>query len=132
MNSKAFNNEKFNKYSVEAKEKWGRTEQYKEYEEKNKNRSKQEFEKINEKFMNIFVELGELKNLTVEDEKVQEKIKTLKEYITENYYICTHETLRSLGQMYINDERFKRNIDEAGGEGTAEFVSQAIASYCSK
>ena len=33
--------------------------------------------------------------------------------------------------MYVNDERFKHNIDKAGGEGTAEFVNQAIAFYCS-
>lgn len=37
------------------------------------------------------------------------------------------EFLRGLGEMYVSDERMKRNIDQAGGEGTAEFVSQAIA-----
>ena len=129
---KIFNNEKFNQYSAEVKEKWGNTSQYKEYEEKNKNRTKQEFENMNDRFMNIFEELGDLKNLSVEDEKVQEKIKELKHFITENYYNCTNETLMALGQMYVNDERFKNNIDKAGGEGTAEFVSKAIAVYCSK
>ena len=34
-----------------------------------------------------------------------------------------------LGKMYIADERFKKNIDKYG-EGTAEFVSAAIAVYC--
>jgi hypothetical protein len=33
------------------------------------------------------------------------------------------------GQMYVNDERFKNNIDKCG-EGTAEFVSLAIKNYC--
>ena len=34
--------------------------------------------------------------------------------------------------MYVGDERFRNNIDQAGGEGTAEFVKQAIEVYCSK
>ena len=122
----------FKAFENEAKEKWGNTNQYKECEEKNKNRSKQEFESINAGLMNIFSELGALKHLSVEDENVQIKINELKEFISENYYNCSNEIFYSLGQMYINDERFKNNIDKAGGDGTAEFVSQAISVYCSK
>lgn len=33
------------------------------------------------------------------------------------------------GGMYVCDERMKRNIDKAGGDGTAAFVSEAIAAY---
>jgi hypothetical protein len=33
--------------------------------------------------------------------------------------------------MYVADERFKENIDKYG-EGTAEFASEAISSYCRK
>lgn len=122
----------FNNYYTEAKGKWGNTESYKEYKEKSKNRTEQEFENINNKFMNIFTELGGLKHLSVEDENVQEKIKELKDFITNNYYNCTNEILKGLGQIYINDKRFKQNIDKAGGDGTAEFVSEAISVYCSK
>jgi len=32
--------------------------------------------------------------------------------------------------MYVADERFRENIDRAGGAGTAEFVSKAIEIYC--
>ncbi|MBQ3513974.1 MAG: TipAS antibiotic-recognition domain-containing protein [Lachnospiraceae bacterium] len=31
--------------------------------------------------------------------------------------------------MYINDERFTKNIDQ-NGKGTAEFMSKAIDYYC--
>lgn len=34
--------------------------------------------------------------------------------------------LKQLVQMYIADERFKNNIDKAGGAGTAEFVANVI------
>jgi predicted nuclease with TOPRIM domain len=127
MNVKEINN-----YYAEAREKWGNTSEYKEYEAKSKNRTKQEFEDINDRFMNIFSEIGKLKDLSVEDEKVQGKIKELQQFISDNYYTCTNEILYSLGQMYVNDERFKKNIDNAGGEGTAKFVYEAISVYCSK
>ena len=82
--------------------------------------------------MSIFIELGALKHLSIEDKKVQEKIELLQKFITDNYYNCTNETLKELGQMYINDERFKKNIDKVAGDGTAKFISQAISVYCSK
>ncbi len=31
--------------------------------------------------------------------------------------------------MYVCDERMKQTIDKAGGEGTAEFVRQAIMAF---
>ena len=47
-------------------------------------------------------------------------------------YRHTPEILAGLGEMYVADERFRENIDKAGGEGTAAFVSRAIAVYCEK
>ena len=124
------NLEGLDEYEIEAKERWGNTEQYKEFKQRNK--SKQENEENAKQMMNIFAEIGELKNLSVEDKEVQEKIKELQEFITDNYYNCTNEVLTGLGQMYISDERFRENIDKAGGKGTAEFVHKAILVYCSK
>lgn len=126
------NQEQNNQYDNEAKAKWENTKQYEEYEQKIKNKSKEEFEKINNNLMNIFRELGALKELPIESKEVQEKIGLLQEFITINYYNCTNEILKGLGQIYINDERFKKNIDQAGGSGTAEFVNNAILVYCSK
>ena len=42
------------------------------------------------------------------------------------------DILRSLGQMYVNNEEFRNNIDKFGGKGTANFVSKAIEFYCTK
>ena len=121
-----------NKFANEVKEKWGNTKQYQEYQEKSKNITKQEFENINVGLMKIFSEIGALKHLSVEDENVQAKIKFLQDFISQNYYTCTNEILSSLGKMYVNDERFKNNIDAEAGAGTSEFVSKAIDVYCSK
>ena len=61
----------------------------------------------------------------------QELAAELQRYITENYYRCTIEILSGLGQMYVADERFRNNIDRHG-DGTAAFVSEAIAAFCAK
>ena len=121
-----------NQYSDEVKGKWENTTEYTEYKEKRNNRTKHEFKNINDRLMNIFSELSKLKHLSVEDEKVQEKIKLLQKFISENYYTCTNEILYSLGQMYVKDERFKNNIDNVAGAGSAQFVCDAISIYCLK
>ena len=63
--------------------------------------------------------------------EAQALVAKLQAHITENYYTCTDEILAGLGQMYVADERFKKNIDKYG-EGTAEFAAEAIAVYCRK
>ena len=80
--------------------------------------------------MELFAELGSLKELSPEDEAVQEKISMIQKHITDNYYTCTDEILKDHGEMYAADERMKQNIDKAGGEGTAEFARDAISKYC--
>jgi hypothetical protein len=55
----------------------------------------------------------------------------LQEHITANYYTCADEILAGLGRMYVADGRFKKNIDKYG-EGTAEFVANAIKVYALK
>lgn len=132
MNFNVFDKTEMEQYATEIKEKWGSTTAYKEYERKIKEKSDEEVKKNTEQLMALFSDIGTLKQLLPDDKTVQAKIKTLQEFITENYYTCTNEILKDLGQMYVCDERMKQNIDKAGGEGTAEFVKQAITVYCSK
>ena len=57
-------------------------------------------------------------------------VKKLQDYITQHFYNCTKEILSGLGKMYAGGGDFTKNIDSYGGEGTAEFVHQAIEIYC--
>jgi len=114
-------------YQSEAKERWGQTEAYQEYEQKVDKINPQE---VQEEMTEIFAVFGQLKDESVESDLVQAKVKSLQTYISEHFYRCTNDILAGLGQMYIEDERFKETIDHMGGEGTAEFVSRAIKSYC--
>lgn len=129
---RAFDNSEFENYKAEAKEKWGKTKAFEEFESKNKNRSEAENNFLGGEMMDIFRKLGEIKNLSPASEEAQNLVKTLQDFITNHYYTCTDEILSGLGKMYIGDGRFKENIDKAGGTGTAEFSAKAIEIYCSK
>lgn len=82
--------------------------------------------------MGLFKEFGELMKDGVkpEQQKAQEQVKKLQDYITRNFYRCTDEILQGLGQMYAAGGEFTENIDKAGGDGCAKFVAQAIENVC--
>ena len=124
----AFDNKDLEQYKAEVKERWGETRAYQEYEQKQ--RDGQDFAAGTEQLMGALAKLGSMKELPPDDPQVQEQVGALQRVITENFYTCTPEILSGLGEMYTADERFRENIDRAGGEGTAEFARQAIAAYC--
>ena len=121
MESKDINNE--------ARSRWGNTEAYREYEKK-KSYIEQKYDAVNVGMKAIFDAFFACKGrgLSADSVEAQELVAKLQAHITENYYTCTNEILAGLGKMYISDERFKKNIDKCG-DGTAEFVSEAIAVY---
>lgn len=123
MSFSEFDKKEIEKYADEAKQRWGHTNAYKEFEQKHLNPT----DKIDE-LMQIFAEIGEIKHLYPDCAEAQNLIKKLQNFITENYYTCTDEILKGLGQMYISDKHFKDNIDRAGGPGTAEFTAKIIKS----
>lgn len=130
MDFDVFSNKEMEQYAKEARERWGTSKAYKEYEQKVKDRSGEELKLAGRRLMALFAETGALRQLSPSDGKVQKKIGELQAFITENYYNCTDEILKGLGEMYVCDERMKANIDREGGEGTAEFVKEAITVYC--
>ncbi len=131
MNFDVFDKNEIEKYKAEVKAKWGDTKAYQEYKQKDIAQNEGSYSKIANELMTIFSELGGLKYLTPDSDEVQSKISALQKFITDNYYVCTNDIFSGLGEMYVCDERFKNNIDKAGGDGTAEFVSRAISVYCS-
>ena len=122
-----------NNYDIEAKERWGETEAYKEHAEKTANYTKDKWRQVNDGLNAVFAKFAECMNngYTAVSDDAQILVKELQTHITENYYTCTKEILFGLGQMYVCDERFKNNIDK-NGEGAAEFVCEAIKIYCKK
>ena len=132
MDFSAFDTKKLDEYAKEAKKTWGETDAYKEFEEKQKDYSKEDNEKLVKEFMGIFEEFGSIKNVEPESKEAQKMVEELKMYITEHFYTCTDEILHSLGKMYSGGGSMTENIDATGGDGTAQFVARAIDYYCKK
>ena len=128
---KAFDNSEFEKYKEEAKEKWGKTDAYKEHAQKTRGYSKENWNDVNEGLMAVFADFAAcMKNGdTVDSPAAQAVAEKLQAYITTNFYTCTKQILSGLGQMYVLDARFKENIDKFA-EGTSDFASKAIEIYC--
>ena len=118
-------------YEDEARERWGNTSAYHEHEQKTKNYTKEDWAQANDGLMAIFSELAMCKNngASADSAEAQELVAKLQAHITTHYYTCTNEILAGLGKMYVADERFKNNIDKYG-EGTADFVADAISVFC--
>ena len=117
-------------YADEARERWGDTEAYKESERRTANYSQSDWNALYDGMGAIMSGFAELKEegASPNSERANIQVKRLKQYITENMYTCTDEILAGLGQMYVADERFKKNIDKHG-EGTAAYISECVKSY---
>ena len=129
----AFDNTEFEHYKAEAREKWGKTQAYQEHAEKTKGYSKEKWNSLTEGMDQIMAAFAQcMKSGEATDAaQAQQLVKTLQEHITENYYTCTDQILLGLGMMYVGDERFRQNIDRHG-EGTAQYICDAIEVYCKK
>lgn len=132
MDFSAFDTRKIDEYSERAKEQWGKTEAYKQFEEKSKDWTEETTKDIANDFMKMFVVFGSMKEKDPASAEVQEQVKKLQDYITEHFYNCTTQILSGLGRMYNGGGEFTENIDKAGGEGTADFTAKAIEIYCGK
>ena len=130
MDFNVFNTTKMDEYTRKAKEQWGQTAEYKEYEEKIVKQSSETQKQAWQNLMLIFVEFGKMTNKKPEDSDVQLKVKELQDYITEHFYQCSNKILNGLGKMYASGDEFTENIDKAAGSGTAVFVAEAIEHYC--
>jgi DNA-binding transcriptional MerR regulator len=123
INMHAFDNREFDQYREEVKEKWGHTQAYAEYQQKDK----QDYNALSAGMDAIMAEFAACKvqGHAPASEEAQVLVKKLQGYITEHFYHCTDAIMAGLGEMYVADDRFRSNIDRHG-EGTAEFIRQAI------
>jgi len=113
-------------YAEEAKQRWGNTDAYKEFEQRDT-----DFSKSAALLDVVFEEFAVLNRdgVSPDSETAKITVEKLQQCITDNFYTCTNEILAGLGQLYVADERFRKNIDRHG-EGTAAYASACIKSYC--
>ncbi|MGK9044019.1 MerR family transcriptional regulator [Mammaliicoccus vitulinus] len=123
-----FNN---NEYEDEARKKWGG----KTVDHANKlihNLSETEKKSKEEEMNEIFRDFAEYRETSPESEAAQSIVQRWYDYLNANIdYEYTLEVFDGIGEMYVADERFTKNIDQFG-KGTAQFASEAIKAYVSK
>lgn len=132
MDFTAFDTKKIDEYCERAKEQWGQTAEYKEFEEKTKNWTDDEQTNVMNDFMQIFAQFGRMKEMNPSDDKVQLCVKKLQNFISEHFYQCSDKVLSGLGKMYDGGGEITVNIDAIGGAGTAHFTSEAIEIFCAQ
>ena len=130
MDFTAFDTQKIQEYTRQAKQQWGATSAYKEFEQKTAHQTAQEAADMGSRLMEILAAFGSMQDKSPADPDVQAQVKKLQDFITEHYYTCTKEIFAQLGQMYGAGGAFTENINAVGGPGTAEFAAKAIEVYC--
>ena len=116
-------------YAQEAAERWGNTEAFLESREKHKDYTPEKEAQISAEMEDIFQAFGACGDPA--GPEAQELVRRWQAHITRYHYNCTDGILACLGQMYVNDPKFRENLDKYG-PGTAQKMSDAIAAYCRK
>lgn len=112
-----------NPYEEEAKEKWGSDAVDKSKQNLKKTGTKEAERRFNE----IYTELANVRHLEPASEDAQQQIHEWYEFLNEigDY---SPEMFKGLGDMYVEDERFTKNINKFG-DGLAQFMQQAMSIY---
>jgi hypothetical protein len=115
-----------NPYEKEARERWGNAA-VNESNARLAKLSESEKKELAEEFSAIYKKLAELRHLPADTEEAQAAIG--------EWYVLLNrmgsyslEAFKNVGQMYVNDERFTKNIDRFG-QGLARFMCDAMAVY---
>jgi len=130
MDFSAFDSKKLDEYRDQAKAAWGKTPEYREFEEKARGRSKEEDKAIGVDMMVLMSRFGAIRHADPAGEEAQTLVEELRSFINEHFYTCGLPILQNLGAMYAGGGSMTENIDAAGGEGTGAFIQQAIEAYC--
>ncbi|SDN65077.1 MerR family transcriptional regulator [Alkalicoccus daliensis] len=119
-----------NPYEQEARERWGDTP----VDEANANlgnKSQEEQDHLAEKWEMYFRKFAELRGKSPDAAEVQEVMREWYDFLNENFTRYSLEAFSGLGQLYVSDERFTKNIDQYG-EGLAQFMSEAMQRFAEK
>lgn len=115
-----------NPYESEARERWGNEA----VDKSNKKLKEMDTKAAEEKFDEIFTNLAAVRHLDPDSVEAEEHIQKWYDFLNEmgEYSL---EMFKGLGDMYVDDERFTKNINKYG-EGLAEFMQQAMTAYYEK
>lgn len=128
----AFDTGKMDEYAARAKEAWGDTPDWSDYQRRSAGRTSEEESAMGEQLMELFVPFAKMAKEGTDpaSERAVAQAALIRGFICEHYYECSLETFAGLGRAYGASGEFTRNIDRFAGEGAAEFASRAVEAYC--
>lgn len=132
MDFNGFDPKKLDEYSTQAKALYGKTDAYKEFQQKAKTRTKEQEKDLNAQVMDFFAKLGNMRPCAPDSEAAQSWAKELQTFFTKNFYTCTPQILSSLAESYAGGGSMTENIDKVGGAGTGAFAKEVIDIYIQK
>ena len=129
MDFEGFDPKGLDEYSQQAKALYGKTETYQEFEQKSKNRSRQQEKDLGDQVMDFFARLGKMRPCAPDSADAQLWAKQLQAFFTEHFYTCTPQILKGLAETYAGGGSMTENIDRVGGPGTGAFSKEVIDIY---
>lgn len=114
-------------YAAEAADRWGDTADYAQSAKRVNSYTTSDWTKINREAAEINEGLVGLmvQGIAANTAAAMNLAEQHRSHISRWFYECSADTHAGLGEMYVADPRFRRNIDRAG-EGLARFLSDAI------
>ncbi|MEW8977794.1 MAG: MerR family transcriptional regulator [Symbiobacterium sp.] len=117
-------------YEEEARQRWGGPE-FEESLKRTRRYTRADWQRISAESSEIYGNIARLMDRDPGDEEVQQWVARWHEHINKWYYTCSLEVFRGLGEMYVEDERFTKNIDKTK-PGLARFLRDAMRVYCDR
>lgn len=118
-----------NPYEQEARERWG-DQAVDESKAKLGKMSEAEMKALQDEIHAIYSKLAQLRHGSPESEEAQAAIEEWYRALN-RFGHYSLEAFKGLGQLYVDDERFTKNIDQFG-EGLAAFMRDAMAVYADR
>lgn len=114
-------------YEAEVRERWGKTEAYRESMRRTRRYGKSEWRQIREETerqLSLWAEL-QASGAAADGEAAMNAAEAHRRHIERWFYPCSHGMHRSLGEMYVADPRFRDAYDTRAA-GLAAYVAAAI------
>ncbi len=113
-------------YQKEAEEKWG--DEVKKTEDRIRKMGKDKWAEVQKEGDMITQKLADLMDLEPRSPEVQEAISLWYKHL-HHFYEVSEDRFRGLGQMYVQDDRFRAHYDKYR-KGLADFINKAIQIFC--
>ncbi len=120
-------------YEEEVKQRWGETEAYRESRRRTARYTKEQWSELKGEADAISRALAErlAAGAAATETAVLELAERHRRHIERWFYPCSYELHRGLGELYVSDARFTKNIDRAR-PGLAMFLREAIVANAAR